>query len=1004
MSLHCKIVSMGFVHLHVHSYFSFYDGTAGVEDLVRKAKEFGMKALALTDYNGVYGAVRFIRAARDAGIRPIVGAEVTVEGIGRLVLLVRSAEGYSNLCRILSHALLEDPHNPIVKQESLAKNPKDLFCLLGSPLWELLKGGRKSEAERILGTCLDIFGKECLLIELQNHDLPGDTERLEALWDFSRSHGILPVATNKVHFLNPEDYPVHKALISAARTVHHRDVSPKGNREFYLKSEREMSLLFKGYEDGLRNTEIIAQECNLALPSELVRPPEIPGKVPAREYLRKVCHERLETLFKENRQPLMRLDYELKVIEGKGFSEYFLVVADLVEFARSRGIRHSCRGSGSGSLVAYLLGITGVDPVENGLLFERFLNPERVDIPDIDIDLDSRRRDEVIGYAMERYRGQAAMVATVSRFRGRSAVREMGHAVGFSYERLDEILRPFGYYIPASRIREAMETLPELRGSELASDEFKGLLDTCSRIDDLPRLISVHLGGVVISREPLHHYSPMQRTHKGWPLLSFDKDDIEELGLIKTDLLGLRMLSAIEEAVTLIREQGKLIDLDRLDLTDRKVYELLRSGITLGCFQVESPGMRGLLGQLLPERFSDIVAAISLFRPGPVQADMVGRYMARRHGAEPVFYPHEAVRPILEETYGVVVFQEQVLRIAHEVAGFSYGKADLMRRAMANPGSEEMKGFREDFLAGAREKGIEKRVAQEIFSQIQTLAAFGFNKAHACSFARIVFQSVYLKAYHPAEFMTGVLNSLPGMYPERVLLHDAGRLGVRVLPPDVSRSGSGYTLEDGAIRVGLRGIRNIGPSGLARILEERSKRPFKDMEDFLKRVRPRKNILRSMILAGAFDPLNPSRKSLLRSALKERVEGAEDFTIMERVSFELENIGLDLSAHAISLFRDRLDRMGVVRSIHLKECRDEERVSVAGIKVVLHTPPTRTGIRVVFVTLEDETGLSDAVVFPDVQELYGAILFRSDLLIIEGPVRRVGKSVSVNAERIEALR
>ncbi len=1000
---------MGFVHLHVHSCFSFYDGTAGVEQLVARAAEQGMPALALTDYNGVYGAVRFIRAAKEKGIKPIIGAEVTVEGIGKLVLLARSLKGYGNLCRAISSAMMTDPQFPVIPLEVLSENSGGLFALLGKAL-ENDEPHIVETADRKVSTCLDLFGRDGLLIELENYGLAGDAERMHRFREIAAKSGLLAVATNNVHLLEPGDYPVHHALVATARVVHHRKVMPRPNSECYLKSGTQMARAFIGYGEALFNADLIAQECALELSLGVPRPPAVnlPDETSAADTLRRLCYRALNQRFSGNRTSVARrLSEELRVIDAKGFSDYFLVVADLVRFARSKGIRNSCRGSAAGCLVAYLLEISAIDPVEYGLLFERFLNPERVDIPDIDIDFDSRRRDEVIAYAMERYPGHAAMVATVSRFRGRSAIREVGRAMGLDYEKLDELVR-FFRYMPASKIRESLNALPELRDSELAGEKYQHLLDICSRIDKFPRHISVHLGGVVISKEPIANYSPVFRSRKGWPVLSFDKDDSEMLGLIKTDLLGLRMLSAIEEADSLLREREGTVRVDRPDRTDARAYELMRSADTLGCFQVESPGMRSLLGQLLPERFENIISAISIFRPGPVKADMVRPYIHRRLGRERVVYPHRILKPILDETYGVVLFQEQVLRIAHEVAGFTLGQGDLMRRAMKEATSEKMRRYREDFLQGAMTRGLTRPVAETIFEELSTLAAFGFNKAHASSFAHIVYQSALLKAYHPAQFMLGVLNNLPGMYPERVLLHEAARCGVEILGPDINRSVSGYALEQGSLRVGLRGVRHMGPANLSRILEEREQGFFCGARDFQERTRVHENLLNSLILSGCFDDLHPSRQGLLarsireeNSVLPEHREG--DFSLSEKVRHELAHIGLDLSAHLMSLYRPYLSRLGVLTAGELRHARDGERVVAAGLKIMLHTPPTRSGIRVVFLTLEDETGVADLAVFPDAQEKHGRTVFGAEVLIVEGTVKRVADSISISADTVSDL-
>jgi len=447
---------------------------------------------------------------------------------------------------------------------------------------------------------------------------------------------------------------------------------------------------------------------------------------------------------------------------------------------------------------------------------------------------------------------------------------------------------------------------------------------------------------------------------------------------------------------------------DSLDRTDGRAYQLMRSADTLGCFQVESPGMRSLLGQLLPDRFENIISAISIFRPGPVKADMVRPYIYRRLGKERVVYPHRILKSILDETYGVVLFQEQVLRIAHEVAGFTLGQGDLMRRAMKDASSEKMRRFRKDFMKGAMARGLDPSVAETIFEELSTLASFGFNKAHASCFAHIVYQSVLLKAYHPAEFMLGVLNNLPGMYPERVLLHEAARCGVRILPPDINRSRAGYALENGAIRVGLRGVRHMGPSHLARILGAREHGLFEGLRAFRERTRVHEHLLQTLILSGCFDGSHASRRGLLESELHQARlspphKQEEDYSLSEKVRHELASIGLDLSAHLMSLYRPHLIRLGVLTSAELRHARDGERVLVAGLKIMLHTPPTRSGIRVVFLTLEDETGVADLAVFPDAQERHGSTVFGAEALIVEGTVKRVADSISVSAETVADL-
>jgi error-prone DNA polymerase len=702
-----------------------------------------------------------------------------------------------------------------------------------------------------------------------------------------------------------------------------------------------------------------------------------------------------------------------------------------VEEARARGIRCAGRGSAADSLVAYLLGITLVDPIEARLLFERFLNTERREMPDIDIDFDSRRRDEMIEYVARRYGPEhTAMVATINSYNARSALREVGKALGLPEELVARISKSMPY-IGADRIREAIANLPELRGSGFDAAALKELLDICEAIAGLPRHLSVHLGGVVISRDPITNFTPLEVSAKGVIVCQFDKDDVEALGLVKMDLLGLRNLAAIEEARHIIREtRGEAPDLGRLPLDDPKTYELLRSARTVGVFQLESPGMRGLLSGLQPTRFDDIIANISLFRPGPMQADMIGPFLARRHGKEAIAYLDPSVRPALEETYGVILYQEQVLEVASALAGFTLGQSDSLRRAMTHDRSqEEMEKLRGEFLEGCRRRGIDEEAAQEAFRRLSAFAAYGFCKAHAASFAIIAYQTAYLKAHYPAEFLAAILSNQPmGFYPPEVIVNEARHFGIRVLPAEVNKSRDRYWVENGAIRVGLAQIYGLSAAGISAILSAReSEGPFRSLRDLCARTNLPQPMVEALVKAGALDGIGPRRELLwelheiVATGARRRDRGQEvngqigllnptpyplpasgegaialapnlpSPTQRERMASELAMTGVSVARHPLCFARERLRRMGVMLSSQLDSLPDGRRVRVAGIVIARQRPPTKSGRTVIFVTLEDEAGLVEVTVFERVYQRWGKVIFASNALVVDGILQKRGR-------------
>ena len=1138
----------GFVHLHLHSVFSFLDSTCRLDRLVARVAELGMPAVAITDHDGVYGAVRFYRAAREAGIKPILGVELTTEGGHHLPLLAASRTGYANLCRmataghfrVLREAAGEqDPIAPILTTRAagaqwrkaprcnfstIAKCSEGVIALSGGRFGEVSAAVRRGDVEaarRAVRRYQHIFGRDRFFLELCREE-PGERERLHLtrLAALAEEMGAPTVATANVHYLTPEEAPLQDVLACIQTLTRREEWHPIRRRgaERYLKSAQKMAREFAHHPEALANTIHIADQCEVHLDlgrlhfphfrmrdfSPQNRPPwwpeagrEVEGEL-AERLLEWLCREgagrrygpagigmpalsapadlrrelpagsgtpalsatadlrrerpagigmpalsatadlrRYGRRWQETRScPTIqrRLRHELKVIRDLGFCEYFLVVWDIMEEARARGIRCSGRGSAADSLVSYLLGITQVDPIAARLLFEHFLNPERREMPDIDIDFDSRRRDEMIEYVVERYGVEhTGMVATLNTYNARSAVREVGKAIGLPEQLTDRISKSLPY-LSAGRIRDAIANLPELRGSGFDSAALKELLDICEAIDGFPRHLSVHLGGLVISRDPITDFAPLEVSAKGVVVCQFDKDDVEALGLVKMDMLGLRNLSAISETLHLLREtRGRAPDLDRLPLDDEKTFELLRSARTVGVFQLESPGMRGLLSRLQPTRFDDIIANISLFRPGPMQADMIGPYLARRHGEEPVMFLHPSLRDALEETYGVILYQEQVLSVASALAGFTLGQSDSLRRAMTHDRSpEEMAGIRGAFLDGCRRRGVPQPTAEEVFRCLSAFAAYGFCKAHAASFAIIAYQTAYLKAHYPAEFIAAILSNQPmGFYPPEVMVNEAKHFGVEVRPVDINRSRDRYWVEEGAIRVGLAQVFGVSAAGLEAVLAARAEGgPFHSLRDFCARANLARPMVENLIKAGAFDGLRVPRRQLLwemneichtgarrRDRLQQRngqlpLLGAEAAATpalpppaeREDIASELAMTGVSVKRHPLYFARGRLRKLGVVSRAQLDTLPEGRRVRVAGIVISRQRPPTRSGRTVVFVTLEDETGLTEVTVFERVYQQWGKVIFSHGALIVEGVLQKRGRyGTVVLAERFRGF-
>jgi error-prone DNA polymerase len=1081
--------SAGFVHLHMHSPFSYLDGVSRLDALVEEAALHGMPALALTDHDNVSGAVRFQRKCLAAGILPIQGAEVTLRGGHHLTLLATGPQGYANLCRIITSAHLGvDPPaagigpngilglgpghqrlQPAAPFSSLAHGTEGLIALSGCRKGEvpaLIQRGRLAEAEVAARRYADWFPGRFYL-EVQDDRLPGERALHGAIRDLG-AHLHLPlVATGNVHYRTREEFFVHD-LLTCVRTLTRLDQphpDRRLNAENYFKPPALMAERFAHLPQALANTLVIAEQCGASLDLEAKFFPafDLPEGLTAAAYLRQLTYEGAARRYgRVNEKVRQRLEHELKIITQLGFEDYFLLVWDVARYARGRGIRCAGRGSAADSAVAYCLFITDVDAVGRGLLFERFMSLERAEKPDIDIDFDARRRDEVATYVYRKYgHDKVASVCTYNTFHARSAIRDLGKAMGFGEADIDYLAKRMPYFTGADDIIEVMGRLPELRQSGIPWHKYEQLIQACARVARLPRFTGTHLGGLVISRRPLLEVTPLQMAAKGCAVCQFDKEYVEDLGLVKLDLLSLRTLSAVDDAAVMLAGGG--FDYDQIPADDEETYRMLGTGETVGVFQLESPAQRALQARLGADRFEDIVASVAIIRPGPIKGNMVEPFLARRHGEESITYLHPKLEPILSKTYGVVLFQEQVIEIATSIAGFSPGEADQLRRVMTKArNKEDMVAIGKLFIEKAMQQGVDPAVADTIFSYIQSYASYGFCEAHAAAFANTAYKTAYLVRHHPAEYFASLMSAQPmGYYPINTLAGDAARRGAGLLPVDINRSESAFTVEEWtpeawdafwrvsagneggfvppypelgkAIRIGLKQVKGVGAPVLEAIATAREAHGgFRSLAEFCLRTGGRlpRDSVEALVMAGAFDCLHPNRRELLwqvprvlegaRAALESGpvAQGAlalgdggsgprqvPDYTAAEKYLKEYELLGLMVRGHYMAYARDGLKRQGYLTAAQAKQAERGALVKVAGVVVRPHRPPTKSGKIVVFLSLEDETGLVDLVMFEDVYQRYGHLVFTDPRppLGALGRVERRGGHVSVTVTRLKAL-
>jgi error-prone DNA polymerase len=1016
-----------YVELHAHSYYSLLDGASPPESLLRRAAELGMDALALTDHDAVYGAVPFVKHARELGIRPILGAELTLAGAQEphhLTLLVENATGWANLCQLITLARHHAPKGEaLLPIEALAEHTDGLIALSGCRLGAVaaaLRCDDPTTAVQAAQRYRDWFGRDHFYMELQHHRLPHD-ERLNAeLATIAAQIGVPCVATNNVHYARREASRLQDVLVCIRHLTPLDEAAAlcRPNSEYYLKSADEMRALFAAYPEAITQTRRIADRCAFELSFGLQELPVFPTPdgADAVTYLKRLCVDGLNTQQLTPTEPIERqLTYELGVIERSGLANYFLIVWDIVRYARAQGILCQGRGSAANSLVAYLLHISPVNPLEHDLVFERFLSDERQSVPDIDIDFQADRREEVIQYVYGRYGHEhAAMACTFITFRARSAIRDVGKALGLPPEVLDRAARTIDTF-KSGRIAEAGD-LEALLGSRATWQQLSDLAD---QLDGFPRHLGIHNGGMIVMGAPLAARLPTEpATMPDRYVVQWDKDALEEAGLVKIDILGLRMLSAIaESAQTVATLNGQPLDLDGLRFDDPAIYDLVSAADTIGVFQVESRAQQQVLPRLQPRRFNDLIVSISLIRPGPVQGNMVHPYLRRRLGVEAVSYPHPRLQPALAETLGVVLFQEQVVKVARDLAGFTGGQGEGLRRALGSKRAyEALDCFHTAFLDGAARKGVDNPIADAVFDTLRAFGGYSFPKSHAAAFAVLVYQSAWLKHYHPAAFYTALLNHQPmGFWSPAAIVNDAKRHGIRVLPVDVNASAARCMVEGGAIRLGLNQVTGFGDVASERVVTARQSGAFRSLAEVGRRTQLPPRLLENLILAGGMDAWGKTRRSLvwelgkldyrpdtLPLDLPEDTLNLPPVSLLDVMGLEYELLGLSLRDHVMTLYRAQLRERGILGSRDLDRCQDGDAVTVAGQILVHQAPPTAKGHH--FITLEDEDGFINIIVRPNEYAQYRRVLRESPLLVIDGTLQRSRGVLNVIATNVFQLR
>ena len=1041
-----------FVHLHLHSEYSLLDGACRIKDIPLRARECGHTAVALTDHGSMYGVIAFYNECKKQGIKPIIGCEVYVasksrfdknEGRGtkynHLVLLCENEVGYKNLAYMVSKGFTEGFYSkPRVDIELLRNHSEGLIALSGclaGKIPSLLTLGEYESAKNAANELLGIFGDGNFFIEIQDHGLNEQQQILPSLIKLSEECSIPLVATNDCHYLRKSDAELQAVLMCIQTNSSMLDGRPIGfeTDEFYYKTTEEMKMLFGRYEGAIENTVRIAERCNLEFTFDSYKLPKYPTPdgLSAGEYLRNLTYtaltDRIEsrtfTFSDDESKYRERIEYELSVIDSMGYSDYFLIVWDYVNFAHKNDIPVGPgRGSGAGSLVAFLIGITDIDPIKFDLLFERFLNPERVSMPDIDVDFCYNRRDEVIRYMYEKYgEDHVSQIIAFGTLGAKAAIRDVGRVMGMAYSDVDTVAKLVPKDVSVT-ISDALKQ-KELQQIYQESPEIRRLIDTARALEGMPRNVTIHAAGLVVSDKPITEYLPLA-TSNGSIVTQFDMDTVAMLGLLKFDFLALRYLTIIDDACRFVKDTNPDFNIEQIPIDDKKTYDLISSGNTLGIFQLESGGMRQMLTELAPDRFEDIIAAIALYRPGPM--DSIPKYIEARHNPSKVSYAHSLLEPILRSTYGCIVYQEQVMSIFRVIAGYTYGHADVVRRAISKKKGNVLEAEKDNFLNGAVENGIDKSVAEKLFDDIASFANYAFNKSHAAAYALISYRTAYLKAHYPCEYMAALITSVLGnMTKLAEYIGECGRYNIRVLPPDINESRLLFYPRNNDIIFGLLALKNVGRQFIEGILIERDVNgAFDSFEDFISRISQydiNKRMIESLIKVGAFDKLGVYRSQLLASyeaiidteqqKNRSNLSGQLDmFSALsadsamkisfkypsiperpakEKLKMEKEVAGMYFSGNLLDSYSEHISRLSpqkISDIIGNDEITDRQAVRLAGMITSVTVKTTKRNDRMAFITLEDKYGEIECIFFANQLERHADIVAEDNAVYVEGSI------------------
>ena len=1053
---------MGFVHLHVHTEYSLLDGSNKISEYVARVKELGMDSAAITDHGVMYGVIDFYREAKKAGINPILGCEVYVAPGSRfdreitggddryyhLVLLAENNTGYANLMKIVSKGFVDGYYyKPRVDKELLREYHEGIIalsaCLAGEVQRYLVRGLYEDAKEKAL-EYQDIFGKGNYFLELQDHGIPEQKLVNQRLLQMSEELGIELAATNDVHYTYAEDEKPHDILlcIQTGKKLADENRMRYEGGQYYVKSQEEMAALFPYARQAVENTQKIADRCHVEIEFGVTKLPkyDVPDGMTSWEYLNKLCYEGLEQRYgegaQENRE---RLKYELDTIQNMGYVDYFLIVWDFIKYAKDHGIAVGPgRGSAAGSIVSYCLGITDIDPLRYQLLFERFLNPERVSMPDIDVDFCFERRQEVIDYVVRKYgKDRVVQIVTFGTLAARGVIRDVGRVMDLPYAFVDSIAKMIPKE-PNITIAKALEMNPELKKAYETDEQVKNVIDMSKRLEGLPRHSSMHAAGVVISQEPADEYVPLSRAQDGSITTQFTMTTLEELGLLKMDFLGLRTLTVIQNAVRMVKQKAPELDLNAIDYNDQAVLDYIGTGKTDGIFQIESPGMKSFMKELKPHSLEDIIAGIALYRPGPM--DFIPQYIKGKNGAGSIVYDCPQLEPILSPTYGCIVYQEQVMQIVRDLAGYTMGRSDLLRRAMSKKKGDVMRRERQIFVYGDEEtnvpgcvkNGIDEKVANKIYDEMIDFAKYAFNKSHAAAYAVVAYQTAYLKYYYPVEFMAALMTSVienPSKVAEYV--YACRGMDIQILPPDINRGYSDFSVDSGQIRYGLAAIKSIGKQVIQAIVLDREEfGSFKNLEDFINRMSIKevlnKKVIENLIKSGALDCLGGTRKQFMsiylqildhvnqekkyamtgqmtlfdlveeeeKSQFEIRLPDVGEYTRENQLAFEKEVLGIYISGHPLDAYEAawRKNISAVTPDFQPDEetgrskVHDGARETIGGLITDKTVKYTRTNQMMAFVTVEDLLGTVEVVVFPRDYEKNRELLEVDQKVFIRGRV------------------